>query len=403
LRKRDDQKLREYMISANGAELIEIFQIEENNYVSDGKDTRRPLASPEAALDAMWKRIFKLIADDYEYRGSADVYGTGTHRLHRKDDRYSFVITGTTVNEDHAGKLTSKKLANLDKAQDFLRARLVELVTDGYRYTPPSREDKAATKPAAKRSKPSAKPGKPSALLPPKQLARLKSLIDAADLSHRASEILALAKPTVTFSAKASKAAPKQVVSRIGGVPDLAPGTKWPQHDGQPLQFVAQLTAADIAKYDTAKLVPAKTSHLAIFAQLDCTRPDYCDKVAVIAVGSQSVRTDGPARLDKVALLRPSVKASLPYYEDREVGALGLTEDESARYHDDIYIAVASDAEHAAFGHGSAGTRYSLAKKPFIAQLAPEDAVGWEEGDCQVLRIYAAPSLAKAVCCLDEA
>src|SRR5262245_26635356 len=35
--------------------------------------------------------------------------------------------------------------------------------------------------------------------------------------------------------------------SRFGGVPDLPPGTEWPDRDGVPMEFIAQIRLADLA------------------------------------------------------------------------------------------------------------------------------------------------------------
>ncbi|HVI02273.1 MAG TPA: DUF1963 domain-containing protein, partial [Enhygromyxa sp.] len=40
--------------------------------------------------------------------------------------------------------------------------------------------------------------------------------------------------------------------SRIGGDPDLPVGVPWPEVDGEPLVFVAQLDLAEIAKHVAA-------------------------------------------------------------------------------------------------------------------------------------------------------
>ncbi len=44
--------------------------------------------------------------------------------------------------------------------------------------------------------------------------------------------------------------------SKLGGVPDLPPGTSWPQWKGLPQSFIAQIRMDDIHSYDTNGLLP---------------------------------------------------------------------------------------------------------------------------------------------------
>lgn len=44
--------------------------------------------------------------------------------------------------------------------------------------------------------------------------------------------------------------------SRFGGVPDLPPGAVWPERDGVPMEFIAQIRLADAAPLDAAGRLP---------------------------------------------------------------------------------------------------------------------------------------------------
>ena len=44
--------------------------------------------------------------------------------------------------------------------------------------------------------------------------------------------------------------------SKLGGVPDLPPGTNWPQWKGLPQSFIAQIRMDDVRPYDTNGLLP---------------------------------------------------------------------------------------------------------------------------------------------------
>jgi len=45
--------------------------------------------------------------------------------------------------------------------------------------------------------------------------------------------------------------------SRFGGVPDLPPGTAWPDRDGVPMEFIAQVNLADLAGMPAASRLPS--------------------------------------------------------------------------------------------------------------------------------------------------
>jgi uncharacterized protein YwqG len=52
--------------------------------------------------------------------------------------------------------------------------------------------------------------------------------------------------------------------SRFGGVPDLPPGVDWPDRDGVPMEFIAQIRLADVAGLDPQHRLPP-TGSLAFF------------------------------------------------------------------------------------------------------------------------------------------
>lgn len=66
--------------------------------------------------------------------------------------------------------------------------------------------------------------------------------------------------------------------TKLGGLPDLAPGSTWPEHEGVPLTFVAQLRLEDIAKQGESRL--PKTGLLSFF--VDTEGEEYGQKALVI-------------------------------------------------------------------------------------------------------------------------
>jgi uncharacterized protein YwqG len=70
--------------------------------------------------------------------------------------------------------------------------------------------------------------------------------------------MLRLAQPTVALRTKTGQPPAATGDSKLGGTPDLPAGLSWPEHNGQPLAFMAQLDLAPLARFDTAHLLPAQ-------------------------------------------------------------------------------------------------------------------------------------------------
>jgi hypothetical protein len=93
-----------------------------------------------------------------------------------------------------------------------------------------------------------------------------KLLAQGKKLGLAAKDVERWARPCIElFTKAASKAASKVGASRLGGAPDMPADTKWPQGAGGPMTFVAQLDCADLAPFDSAKLLPDE-GMLAFFA-----------------------------------------------------------------------------------------------------------------------------------------
>jgi uncharacterized protein YwqG len=77
--------------------------------------------------------------------------------------------------------------------------------------------------------------------------------------------------------------------SRFGGVPDLPAGTEWPERDGVPMEFVAQIALADVAHLDPRGRLPS-TGHLVFFYNSQWSTSDMQPDAACCAV----LHVDGP-------------------------------------------------------------------------------------------------------------
>ena len=58
------------------------------------------------------------------------------------------------------------------------------------------------------------------------------------------------------LSEPVAEAAPEPGASRIGGAPDLPPGHPWPDREGRPLSFLAQISCAELPDLDGASPLP---------------------------------------------------------------------------------------------------------------------------------------------------
>jgi uncharacterized protein YwqG len=83
---------------------------------------------------------------------------------------------------------------------------------------------------------------------------KLRDLIESEGLSRRASELLSLAKPSITLQPKLPGGVPIDVGrSKFGGLPDLPSTLEWPMWNSQPLTFIAQIRLSEAAAYDTGR------------------------------------------------------------------------------------------------------------------------------------------------------
>jgi len=86
-----------------------------------------------------------------------------------------------------------------------------------------------------------------------------------ANLSAQAPALLAIMRNSIRLKTQAVDEATLAVgASKLGGLPDLASGTAWPQWKGTPMAFIAQIKLADAHPYDTEGALPA-TGMLSFF------------------------------------------------------------------------------------------------------------------------------------------
>lgn len=80
----------------------------------------------------------------------------------------------------------------------------------------------------------------------------------AAQLTELAGHVEALTRPAIRLSLKTVEQSAAAIgASRIGGQPDMPPGTVWPSKQGAPMSFAGQIRLEETAPYDAAHLLPA--------------------------------------------------------------------------------------------------------------------------------------------------
>ena len=87
--------------------------------------------------------------------------------------------------------------------------------------------------------------------------ADFQAALTSAGLSRLVKDIDRLARPSIRLLAtKTDESLMKPGASKLGGVPDLPPGTAWPQLKGAPQSFIAQIRLDDVRQYDSEKVLP---------------------------------------------------------------------------------------------------------------------------------------------------
>lgn len=133
--------------------------------------------------------------------------------------------------------------------------------------------------------------------------------------------------------------------TKLGGLPDLPPGTKWPEKGGVPFTFVGQLRLDEIAKHGESRL--PKTGLLSFFVHDE--GDDYLSQAAVIHTKDTKdlVRLEVPASFQVKRKGRPARRVlaacEVTFFETLTVPSASnpavsehLDEDAKARYEEHV-------------------------------------------------------------------
>jgi len=97
----------------------------------------------------------------------------------------------------------------------------------------------------------------------------LQELLSAGGLRRVRAQIEQVALPSIRLKAHTvDETHLEPGATKFGGAPDLPAGSAWPQHQGSPLPFVAQLNLSEVARYDTMHRLPGE-GRLYFFFDID--------------------------------------------------------------------------------------------------------------------------------------
>lgn len=149
--------------------------------------------------------------------------------------------------------------------------------------------------------------------------------------------ILNLVRPSVRIRAGSAggdgglSPAPALRSSRLGGLPDLPPGSEWPVEEGQPMLFAGQINLADAARYDVTRRLPDSGLLSFFISQMPYERGKvlyFPEEVELVPWTTPPTKTFSPCGLHCFA------EPTLPFVRTLEIDGLHLSEEEHSKYFD---------------------------------------------------------------------
>jgi uncharacterized protein YwqG len=195
----------------------------------------------------------------------------------------------------------------------------------------------------------------------------LNSALQHAGLAGIAQEIQQISQESIRLTAQSANLndlAP--AASRLGGMPGLPPDSQWPEFDGQPMSFIAQIQMTEVAPFDEEGRLP-RTGCLYFFydSKQQTYGEDPTDRAGwkvfyADAQAGQLVLAQPPAGLPQNAIfigcqLNFSRQVTLPQQPAMYLDGFNWTPDERRRYED--FLADFPSGEdrsaihHRMFGH----------------------------------------------------
>ncbi len=195
--------------------------------------------------------------------------------------------------------------------------------------------------------------------------ASIAGIFKAHGLERLLKDIDLLVRPSIRLHTCESEESANGI-SRLGGLPDLPPGTSWPEWQGVPQSFIAQVRLSELHPYDTEHLLP-EDGMLWFF--YDARQQTFGESPAdrggwrVLFVNGdpgQLRQTPAPEGLPQESRFRPcpigyTSELTLPQQPELEIPHFDWTPEEQQRYEQLLSI-FPSPADHSAihnrmFGH----------------------------------------------------
>lgn len=182
--------------------------------------------------------------------------------------------------------------------------------------------------------------------------------------------------------------------TKLGGHPDLPPGTKWPRVHGEPLTFVAQVRLEELVRHLPEDSPLPAAGLLSFFLAADplSEKVDYLQHAQVIytkrvgALERMAVPEDFVDLIYQACTVTAFPTYSLPSPSNRRVTEL-LDEEQLARYEAEVFVAKPAMIQVLGYrDHGYDAEEPSTAQ--LLLQLTGESQTGMEFGDCDHVSFF---------------
>lgn len=187
---------------------------------------------------------------------------------------------------------------------------------------------------------------------------KIAAAFTAANLTPVAQRLDQLACPSIRLRTRpVDEATIAAGASKLGGLPDLPPGAAWPQLQGAPMSFIAQVRLEDAQPADPEHLLPA-AGLLSFF--YDATQQTYGENPAdrggwqvLYLPGDRSTlrRAPAPAALPAASRFKPcavsfATEPTLPQRPEVEVAGLAWSPQQQEQY-DGVLAALQTQDDRA--------------------------------------------------------
>ena len=186
--------------------------------------------------------------------------------------------------------------------------------------------------------------------------AGIEALFEKAGLSRVKKDIDALARPSIRLMPTEVNESTLQLgASKLGGLPDLPQGTAWPEKQGQPQSFIAQIRLEDVHSYDVDKVLPEKGM---LWFFYDAAQETYGDDpgdragwAVLFAENATLKHATAPAKLPGGSQFHANALSfvteyTLPQEPKLDIARFDWSDDEQKKY-EQLLSTFPSEADHA--------------------------------------------------------